>query len=68
MLILERRKGEVILIGEEGDIRVTVVHISDGSVKLGIAAPRDIPVHREEVFRRILENGDSLLRSREGEQ
>ena len=51
MLILSRRIGRSIEIGEK--ITVTVLEIRDGQVRLGINAPRDIPVHREEVAERI---------------
>lgn len=47
MLVLERRLDEVITIGD--DIRITVVRIRDEKVRLGITAPRDVQVHREEV-------------------
>ncbi len=47
MLVLRRKLGEVIKIG--GKIKVVVVSVKGGSVKLGIAAPDEIPVHREEV-------------------
>ena len=53
MLILTRREGETIAIGD--DITVTIVGIVGGQVKLGINAPRDVPVHREEVWVRINE-------------
>lgn len=48
MLCLSRREGETICIGE--DITVTVVEISGGQVRLGISAPKHIPVHRQEVY------------------
>ena len=51
MLILTRRIGRSIKIGE--NITVTVVRVQDGQVRLGINAPRDIPVHREEIAERI---------------
>ena len=51
MLILSRRIGRSIEIGEK--ITVTVLEIRDGQVRLGINAPREIPVHREEVAERI---------------
>ena len=51
MLILSRRIGRSIEIGEK--ITVTVLEIKDGQVRLGINAPREIPVHREEVAERI---------------
>ena len=54
MLVLERRVGESILIGP--NVRVTVAKICDGAVRLGIEAPKDVPVDREEV-RRAKEEG-----------
>lgn len=53
MLILTRKEGETIAIGD--DITVTIIGIVGGQVKLGIGAPRDVPVHREEVWVRINE-------------
>lgn len=51
MLILTRRVGETIVIGN--DIRVTVNAINGNQVRIGIEAPHDITVHREEVSNRI---------------
>jgi carbon storage regulator (csrA) len=53
MLVLTRKRDESIIIGDH--IRVTVVEVRGDQVKLGIDAPRSIPVHREEVYREILE-------------
>jgi len=53
MLILSRKSNEQIVIGQ--NIVVTVVSISGGHVRLGIAAPREISVHREEIYRALLE-------------
>jgi carbon storage regulator len=50
MLILTRRVGETIMIGD--DIIVTVREIQGNNVRLGISAPKEVPVHREEVYRR----------------
>ena len=50
MLVLSRRKGEIVCIG---DIRVTIVEIREDKVRLGIEAPRDVPVHRLEVWQAI---------------
>ena len=47
MLVLTRRPGETLIIGE--DIRVTVLEVSGHQVRLGVTAPREVPVHREEV-------------------
>lgn len=51
MLILTRRKGEVLRIGEE--VELTVLGVKGGQVRLGIKAPTDIPVHREEIYLRL---------------
>ena len=51
MLILTRKVGEVIMIGE--DIVVKVLGVRSGQVKIGIEAPRALPVHRHEIFERI---------------
>lgn len=51
MLILTRRPRETITIGN--DITVTVIGIRGNQVKLGIAAPSEVPVHRAEVYERI---------------
>jgi carbon storage regulator len=51
MLVLSRQLGERLVI--DGQIEVTVVEIRPDRVKLGVSAPPEISVHREEVFRRI---------------
>ncbi|TET66740.1 MAG: carbon storage regulator CsrA [Candidatus Zixiibacteriota bacterium] len=53
MLILTRKTGEAIAIGDE--ITVRVLGIQGRQVRLGVTAPTQIPVHREEVYKRILE-------------
>lgn len=53
MLILTRRVGESVVIGE--DVMVTVVGVDGKQVRVGIKAPKTVPVHREEVFERIQE-------------
>ena len=50
MLVLSRRSGEVVTIGPE--IRVIVLEVQGNRVKLGIEAPRELPVHREETQQR----------------
>ncbi|AVF56433.1 UNVERIFIED_ORG: carbon storage regulator [Pseudomonas parafulva] len=53
MLVIGREVGEVIMIGD--DIRIMVVETRDGVVRFGVDAPREVPVHRAEVYRRIKE-------------
>lgn len=55
MLVLSRKNGERIVIGR--DIQVTVLEVRGNRVKLGISGPREVPVHREEVSRRIARDG-----------
>jgi len=51
MLVLSRRSDESLFIGD--DIKITVLDIRGGQVRLGIVAPESIKVHREEVYNRI---------------
>ena len=51
MLILTRKVGESVAIGD--DIQVSVIEIKGSQVKLGIRAPRDVTVHREEIYLKI---------------
>lgn len=51
MLVLSRKKGEQVVI--DSRIQVTILGIRGNTVRIGIAAPDDVPVHREELFRRI---------------
>ena len=51
MLILTRRVGETVVIGN--NVTVTVLGVKGNQVRLGVKAPKDISVHREEIFERI---------------
>ncbi|MEE4164275.1 MAG: carbon storage regulator CsrA [Woeseiaceae bacterium] len=51
MLILTRRAGETVMIGS--DVTITVLGVKGNQVRIGINAPKDVAVHREEIFQRI---------------
>ena len=51
MLILTRRVGETLMVGD--DITVTVLGVKGNQVRLGVNAPKDVAVHREEIYLRI---------------
>ena len=62
MLVLTRRRGERVLIGE--DIHVTVVEVWGNQVRLGIHAPKDVRIVRDDLLQKLHENGESLRRER----
>lgn len=57
MLVLSRKKNETIVIGDHEPITITIVEVRGDKVRLGIVAPKEIPVHRQEVFDAI--HGDT---------
>ena len=56
MLILTRRVGETLMIGDE--VTVTVLGVKGNQVRLGVNAPRNVAVHREEIYERIRREQD----------
>lgn len=54
MLILTRKLGESLLIGD--DVEITVLSVRGNQVKLGIKAPKEVAVHREEIYKQIKES------------
>lgn len=53
MLILTRKVGESLLIGD--DISITILNMRGNQIKIGVNAPKDVSVHREEIYQRIKE-------------
>ena len=56
MLILTRKIGESIMVGD--NVTVKVLGVRSGQVKIGVDAPKDLPVHREEIFERLQAAGN----------
>ena len=59
MLILTRRIGETIIIGD--DVNITILGVAGNQVRIGINAPKDTPVHREEIYNKIQREKDPEL-------
>ncbi|MBS0194883.1 MAG: carbon storage regulator CsrA [Proteobacteria bacterium] len=68
MLILTRRVGETLMIGDA--VTVTVLGVKGNQVRIGITAPKDVAVHREEIFQRIHkdESGAGVAASEAGSE
>lgn len=54
MLILTRKIGETIMIGES--VKITVLNVKGNQVRIGIDAPKDVSIHREEIYQKIKRN------------
>jgi len=61
MLILTRRVNETLMVGD--DVKVTVLGINGNQVRIGVQAPRHIPVHRQEIYEKIKKEESSASES-----
>lgn len=52
MLVLSRKKGEKIIVGKNGDIIFEVLEVRGDTIRLGIVAPKDVPIYRQELLER----------------
>ena len=64
MLILTRRAGEKLVIGE--NVTVTVLGVKGNQIRIGIDAPPEVQVHREEIFKRILAERENIRHTADG--
>ncbi|EMY0634817.1 carbon storage regulator CsrA [Providencia rettgeri] len=62
MLILTRRVSEEIRIGD--DIKIKILGVKGNQVRIGVAAPEDVSVHREEIYQRVLAERDNASASK----
>ena len=62
MLVLTRRRGEAIVVGD--DVKIVVLEVNGDQVRLGVEAPRAVTVHREEVYQEILAQNERASMSK----
>lgn len=65
MLILTRRVGETLMVGD--DVTVTVLGVKGNQVRIGVNAPKDVAVHREEIYDRIRKENEGGEASKSGD-
>ena len=62
MLIITRRPGEKVMVGD--DVVIEVIEVSGSSVRIGIDAPKAIPVYREELWRAVKDENEAAAKSK----
>ena len=62
MLIITRRPGEKVMLGD--DVVIEVIEVSGSSVRIGIAAPKSIPVYREELWRAVKDENEAAAKAK----
>lgn len=65
MLVLTRRIGETLMVGDE--VTVTVLGVKGNQVRMGVIAPKEVAVHREEIYQRIQREKEAATRVASGE-
>ena len=61
MLVLNRKLGETILVGVNGEVEIMVVMVKGDKVRIGITAPKDVPIYRAEVADNVKTNGPRTI-------
>ena len=62
MLVLTRRDCESLIVGD--DVKISVIGVHNGVVRFGIDAPKEIPIHREEIYNKIIVKREAKLTNR----
>lgn len=61
MLILTRKVGEALMVGD--DVNITILGVKGNQVRIGVSAPKEIAVHREEIYQRIQKEKNQEIES-----